>query len=95
MIFSNVKSYEEIKEGDAIVITGCDSGLGYSLALHGQKNIGVQVLAGVHSSTSLGAQQLVKNGIKIFQLELKNPESIELFTKSIKDELKAEKYRKF
>lgn len=94
-LFYNVQIYDEIKKGDAIAITGCDSGLGYSIALHCKNNLGLHVIAGVHSTTSRGAQELVKNGIEIIEIELTNLESVESFTKSIQKLLESQKYRKY
>ncbi|XP_044019684.1 D-beta-hydroxybutyrate dehydrogenase, mitochondrial-like [Aphidius gifuensis] len=92
-LFYNVQIYDEIKKEDAIAITGCDSGLGYSIALHCKNNLGLHVIAGVHSTASRGAQELVKHGIETIEIELTNLESIESFTKSIQKLLESQKYR--
>ena len=44
-----------------IFITGCDSGFGYSLALHCHKNTDLTVVAGCHNANSPGSQSLTRS----------------------------------
>lgn len=53
-----------------VFITGCDSGLGYSLALH-LNEIGFRVLAGVLNRTSEGARALSElDDVRIVQVDI-------------------------
>lgn len=73
---------------DMIVLTGCDSGLGYSFALNCKKNSAAYVVAGVHSIDSPGAKELVKAGIHVYSLELTSSESVLSFANHIRNDLK-------
>lgn len=68
-------SRNKIERGQAIVITGCDSGLGYSLAFHCQ-SLGAVVIAGVLDENGLGATSLKENGIIVFPLDITDESSI-------------------
>ena len=44
-----------------IFITGCDSGFGYSLALHCHENTELTVVAACHNANSLGSESLTRS----------------------------------
>ncbi|KAJ8674300.1 hypothetical protein QAD02_005562 [Eretmocerus hayati] len=73
---------------ELVVITGCDSGLGYSLAVHCRENLGLQVVAGVLKPHGPGAQDLGKRGVHVLPLELMDDESITIFSQSLQKILK-------
>jgi NAD(P)-dependent dehydrogenase (short-subunit alcohol dehydrogenase family) len=60
-----------------IFISGCDSGLGFSLAIHAAK-IGFTVVAGFLSLDSQGAREIKQfhSSIKQIQLDVTNNDSI-------------------
>ncbi|KAF7382888.1 hypothetical protein HZH66_013290 [Vespula vulgaris] len=65
-----------------VIITGCDSGLGYSLALHCQF-LGATVIASVLDNTGQGAELLKEKGIIVLPLDITNDKSIENFYKDV------------
>ncbi|KAI4498895.1 hypothetical protein M0802_006070 [Mischocyttarus mexicanus] len=67
-----------IEQNEAIVITGCDSGLGYSLAFHCQ-SLGAVVIVGVLDINGLGAKSLQENGIIVHPLDITDDSSITNF----------------
>ncbi|GAB1863843.1 Estradiol 17-beta-dehydrogenase 2 [Camponotus japonicus] len=79
----------KIKSRDLIVITGCNSGLGYSLAMHCRAQ-GAAVLAGVHE---LGAvpksnptiKSLRDEGVIVHHLDITNEDSVCKFGKRVKE----------
>ncbi|XP_044577584.1 D-beta-hydroxybutyrate dehydrogenase, mitochondrial [Cotesia glomerata] len=79
---------KSIAPGDMVVITGCDSGLGFSFAFHCHKNLNAHVIAGVHNIDSLGANELSKAGIHVHSLELTSSESVQAFVQYIRNDLK-------
>ncbi|XP_057339056.1 D-beta-hydroxybutyrate dehydrogenase, mitochondrial [Microplitis mediator] len=85
------KERRSIGRRDVIVLTGCDSGLGYSFALHCKKNLGAYVVAGVHNIDSPGAKELAKAGIHVYSLELTSSESVRSFVDHIRSHLKNKK----
>ncbi|XP_063982031.1 estradiol 17-beta-dehydrogenase 2 [Diachasmimorpha longicaudata] len=81
------RSLRKIDHRDTIVLTGCDSGLGYNLALHCHKNLSARVIAGVHGRNSLGAQELIKMGITIQEIDITDAESVEHFVEKVREYL--------
>ncbi|XP_074105463.1 SDR family oxidoreductase shroud isoform X2 [Cotesia typhae] len=79
---------KSIAPGDMVVITGCDSGLGFSFASHCHKNLNAHVIAGVHNIDSPGANELSKAGIHVHSLELTSSESVQAFVQYIRNDLK-------
>lgn len=82
----------KIKAQDLIVITGCDSGLGYSLAMHCRAR-GATVLAGIHrvtevSPSSEAKEFLERNGIITHGLDITNDKSVYEFVKKVQEVLK-------
>uniref|UniRef100_A0A146KVZ1 Estradiol 17-beta-dehydrogenase 2 n=1 Tax=Lygus hesperus TaxID=30085 RepID=A0A146KVZ1_LYGHE len=64
----------------AVLITGCDSGLGYSFARHCQDFYGLIIIACCLDPSGEGASRLAKDypkGIHIVKLDLLSPESID------------------
>ncbi|EFN66586.1 Estradiol 17-beta-dehydrogenase 2 [Camponotus floridanus] len=79
----------KIKPQDLIVITGCNSGLGYSLAMHCRAK-GATVLAGVRetgviSSTNAAIKSLRDEGIIVQDLDITNEDSVCKFGKRVKE----------
>lgn len=60
----------------AAFITGCDTGLGYSIAIHCKDSLNLNVIASCVSKKSAGAQSLESHGITVVELDLDNVESI-------------------
>lgn len=62
----------------AIFISGCDSGFGYSLALHCQRHMDLEVIAGCYqpSSDQSGAKTLAQEGVEIVALDVTKDDSI-------------------
>ncbi|KAJ4447489.1 hypothetical protein ANN_09496 [Periplaneta americana] len=85
-------------ENRVIFITGCDSGLGYSFALHAHK-LGFIVIAGCLNVHGEGAQQLQNlclERLHIIQLDVTNTTSIESAVQSVETILKENpKFRKY
>ncbi|XP_029163340.1 D-beta-hydroxybutyrate dehydrogenase, mitochondrial [Nylanderia fulva] len=78
----------KIKPRDLIVITGCNSGLGYSLAMHCRAQ-GATVLAGVREAgmvvkPNAVIESLKKEGIIVHQLDITNKESVQGFGEKVK-----------
>jgi len=77
-----------------IVITGCDSGLGYSLA-HRCLEKNLFVVAGCHVKGGDGASQLKKGGACVAYLDVKSKESVFDFTETVKSLLLEENLSKY
>lgn len=73
---------EKLNAQRLIVITGCDSGLGYSLALHCQA-LGATVLAGVLDPDGQAARNLTDSKVIVHHLDCTNEGSIEQFGKHV------------
>ncbi|XP_032664945.1 D-beta-hydroxybutyrate dehydrogenase, mitochondrial isoform X2 [Odontomachus brunneus] len=73
---------EKLNSKHLIVITGCDSGLGYSLALHCQA-LGATVLAGVLDPDGQAAKNLTDSKVIVHHLDSTNEGSIEQFGKYV------------
>lgn len=76
-----------------MIITGCDSGLGYGLALHCH-SLGAAVFAGVHNEHSPGAEKLKELKIPVFPLEVTSQSSIDIFCEIISRMIKEHGLRK-
>jgi 3-hydroxybutyrate dehydrogenase len=61
--------------GKAIFITGCDSGYGFSLAIHAHER-GMRVLAGCYLADGEGRHLLDNLGVRVVSLDLTKEESI-------------------
>ncbi|XP_020285923.1 retinol dehydrogenase 3 isoform X2 [Pseudomyrmex gracilis] len=79
----------KIKAQDLIVITGCDSGLGYSLAMHCRAR-GATVLAGIHRDIppSEAKKSLEHNGIITHGLDITDDKSVYEFVKKVQEILR-------
>ena len=74
-----------------ILITGCDSGFGYSLACHvAEKHPKFKLVACCFEMDSEGAKDLISKGITVFQLDVTDNDSIEKLRKDV-DALLVEK----
>jgi len=67
--------------GKAILITGCDSGFGHSLALHCHRQLKMTVLAACYKpgGDDAGAQRLARKsdgGIRVLDLDVTSEESV-------------------
>uniref|UniRef100_A0A8D8US84 D-beta-hydroxybutyrate dehydrogenase, mitochondrial n=1 Tax=Cacopsylla melanoneura TaxID=428564 RepID=A0A8D8US84_9HEMI len=60
----------------AVFITGCDTGLGYSMAVYCKETLKLSVIASCVNQNSVGAQNLDKLGITVVELDLGNDTSI-------------------
>lgn len=73
----------KITPNKTIFITGCDSGLGYSLALH-SSDLGFTVIAGCLNSNSEGAKSLKLNdNLHVIQIDITIVKSIESAVKYV------------
>lgn len=61
-----------------VVIAGCDSGLGLSMALWAQ-DLGYVVLAGCLNPDGVGAELLNEKGVSVIPLDLTNDDSVKEF----------------
>jgi enoyl-[acyl-carrier-protein] reductase (NADH) len=57
-ILANPRGKRLLTAKNLIVTTGCDSGLGYSMAVHCHEKLNVSIVACVHNSNSRGAEKL-------------------------------------
>ncbi|XP_012272345.1 estradiol 17-beta-dehydrogenase 2 [Orussus abietinus] len=73
-----MKERDQLTSKQAVVITGCDSGLGYSLALF-IKSLGGTVIASVLQHDGPGAEELRKKDIHVLPLDITNKESVQRF----------------
>lgn len=73
-----------IRSNHAVIVTGCDSGLGYSLALH-CRSLNAAVIAGVLKPNGLGAQDLIKNGIRVIPLDVTRSDSVAKFGTEVRE----------
>ena len=76
----------------AILITGCDSGFGFSLVNHLSENHrDYLAIACCYDANSEGAKELEqKQGVKVLQVDVTQRESIEKLLKNVEDLLKKE-----
>lgn len=65
-----------------VIITGCDSGLGYSLAVHCHEQ-GAMVIASVLNTISPGAEDLISRGVRVVPLDISNKISMDAFSEEI------------
>lgn len=80
-----------------VVITGCDSGLGLSMALWARQ-LGYPVLAGCLNPDGEGANLLKKEGVTISRLDVTKAESINDFQEActkVLEETKTSMYRTY
>lgn len=82
-MYSWLKSRDEIRPNQAVVVTGCDSGLGYSLALH-CRQLGATVIAGVLRSDGPGARNLREADAFVYPLNVTEPVSVIDFADSVR-----------
>lgn len=82
-LYCHLKSRDELTPNDVIVITGCGSGLGYSLALH-CRQLGATVIAGVLHMESPSVQRLEAAGVIVYSLDLMEVNSTTEFTDSVR-----------
>lgn len=77
----NPRERKMVNEKNLLVATGCDSGLGYSMAIHCHENLKMSVLACVHHKSSKGAEKLksmfaTSNRFHLVELEVTRDDSI-------------------
>ena len=85
-----------VNETNVVVTTGCDSGLGYSLAIHCHEKLRMSVVACVHQLNSTGALKLKKlfansNRFHIVELEITEDVSISEVKKFVNKLLESNK----
>lgn len=78
-----------------VFITGCDSGLGFSLAEH-VSELGFTVVAGCLKLDSKGAKELKKNSkIMLIELDITNNSSVNVAVETVSRYLEARGYCKY
>lgn len=78
-----------------VCVTGCDSGLGYSLAQH-ISSLGFTVVAGCLKLNSKGAKELKKNSrIIVVELDITNDSNVQTVVETITKYLESRKYSKY
>lgn len=86
--FLNIKDKKIGNKNDLVIITGCDSGLGYNMAIKCH-NLGMNVIACVLNTKSEGANSLLQNygelRLNIIELDLKKSDSILKTHNSVQD----------
>lgn len=82
-LYCRLKSRGKISSNHAIVITGCGSGLGYSLALH-CRELGATVVAGVLQMDCPGAKRLESEDVLVYPLDITLVNSVKNFTNSVR-----------
>lgn len=88
-----MKSRDKISPNHAIIIIGCDSGLGYSLALH-CRQLGATVVASVLQKDGPGAKSLEQEGVHVFPLDVTNSLHLSHFVDSVRSLLNKRKLGK-
>lgn len=81
-LYCRIKSRDEISSSQAIIIIGCDSGLGYSLALH-CRQLGAAVIASVLQINGPGASKLQEEGVFVYSLDVTKPQNVSHFATSV------------
>ncbi|KAK3886736.1 hypothetical protein Pcinc_009115 [Petrolisthes cinctipes] len=69
--------------GRVIVVTGCDSGIGFTLALHAQSRWGVTVIGTVMHPEGKGALLLKEAGVVVVQVDLTRRHTFDNLTTAI------------
>ncbi|XP_076299531.1 SDR family oxidoreductase shroud [Lasioglossum baleicum] len=88
-LYSRIQSRVKIRPKHAVIVTGCDSGLGYSLALH-CRQLGATVIAGVLQNDGPGAKKLREKDAFVYPLDVTKPVSVTDFANSIRTLLERE-----
>lgn len=75
----------------AVVVTGCDRGLGYSLALH-CRSLGLTVFAGVLDAASPGARRLEELGpqVRVLPMDVTDSVSVQGAVSTVRQALLAD-----
>lgn len=98
---ANPRHKRSVDWRNVVVTTGCDSGLGYSIAVHCHNNLNMSVVACVHHLDSKGAVKLknqfaASDRFHLIELEITKNESIASVNKFLEDLLeKNENLSKF
>lgn len=86
----NPRQKQNVGAKNVVVATGCDSGLGYSIAVHCHNNLNMSVVACVHELNGKGANKLKtlfsdSKRFHIVELEVTKNESVESVRKFVQD----------
>ena len=68
----------------AVVVIGCDSGLGYSLALH-CRALGFAVIASVLNIDCSNVKELLQTGVHVFELNIADKQSVNNFGSALRE----------
>ena len=75
---SNEKANVKMEKKKVILITGCDSGFGYSLACHvTEQHLKMILVACCFCMDSEGAKDLISKGVTVFKLDVTDNDSID------------------
>ena len=85
-----------VNSDNVVIATGCDSGLGYSIAIHCHNNLNMSVVACVQHSNSTGAMKLkdlfgTSQRFHILELEITKSLSVDAVKLFVKDLLEKNK----
>lgn len=86
----NPRQKKVLSEKNLIVATGCDSGLGYSMAIHCHNSLNASVVACVHKLNSKGALNLKdqfgsSKRFHLVELEVTRNDSVESLAEFVQD----------
>lgn len=92
----NARQKRTVNSKHLLVATGCDSGLGYSIALHCHNTLNMSVVACVHQLTSKGAGKLKdltsnSNRFHMIELDVTKQDSVESVKKYVDNLLESNK----
>lgn len=85
-LYCRLRSRDKVSSNQAVVITGCDSGLGYSLALY-CRQLELTVIASVLKIDGPGAKDLKKEGVLVCAMNLTNPNDVTSFAEYVRSVL--------
>lgn len=76
--YRHMKTQNKVDLNLAVVVIGCDSGLGYSLALH-CRTLGFAVIASVLNMNDPNVEELSQTGIHVCELDIVDKQSVKNF----------------
>ncbi|XP_043466338.1 estradiol 17-beta-dehydrogenase 2 [Leptopilina heterotoma] len=90
VLYLQFNAANDVKLNKTVIIIGCDSGLGYSLAVY-CRSLGFTVIASVLNINGSNAKELLELGVHVYNLDITVKESIHIFGVSIQECLRNNK----